>query len=69
MNWRRSSHCATDQATEQCVEARRVPTGFKELASVELRSSRSPRRVIDLTASEWRAFLQGVKDGEFDDLA
>ena len=46
-----------------CVEVAAVD------GSVAFRHSRRPdEATIVYTASEWRAFVEGVKDGEFDDL-
>jgi hypothetical protein len=37
--------------------------------SVAFRHSHRPDEgMIVYTASEWRAFVEGIKDGEFDDL-
>jgi hypothetical protein len=37
--------------------------------SVAFRHSHRPDEgIIVYTASEWRAFVEGIKDGEFDDL-
>ncbi len=44
-----------------CVEFRRVEGG------VEVRNSKRPdEAVVSYTDSEWRAFIQGAKAGEFD---
>lgn len=44
-----------------CLEFRRTPDG------VEVRNSKRPDAgTIAYTASEWRAFVAGVKNGEFD---
>jgi hypothetical protein len=46
-----------------CVEVGRAPEG-----SVVVRDSKDPERLTSLvfTAQEWRAFVAGVKNGEFD---
>ena len=57
MEWRKSSF----SANHNCVEFRRVEGG------VEVRNSKRPdEATIRYTASEWRAFIAGVKNGEFD---
>lgn len=56
-NWRKSSHSATNG----CVE---VGRGGDQIA---VRDSKDPSGpVLVFTAHEWRAFLDGVRDGEFD---
>jgi uncharacterized protein DUF397 len=57
--WRKSSH-----SNEACVEVRLVPDG------AEMRHSKDASGpVLRFTPAEWAAFLDGVHDGEFDDLA
>ena len=56
--WFKSSFSAN---TDNCVEFRRVEGG------VEVRNSKRPNdAIIRYTDSEWRAFVAGVKAGEFD---
>lgn len=56
--WRKSSYSGKET---NCVEFRRVEGG------VEVRNSKRPEEAtIRYTASEWTAFIAGVKDGEFD---
>jgi hypothetical protein len=43
-----------------CVEAAR------ELETVRIRKTADPATVIGVTPEEWRAFIDGVKRGEFD---
>ena len=64
--WRKASFCASGE----CVEV------AERNGMIVLRSSKGPRgipvgslRRVHYTAQEWRAFLLGVKAGEFDDLA
>jgi hypothetical protein len=48
-----------------CVETKRVADG-----SMFVRDSKHPRGpVLRFTASEWDAFLAGVRAGEFDHVA
>jgi transcriptional regulator with XRE-family HTH domain len=57
--WRKSSKCATSE----CVEIAR------EQNTILLRDSKSPETpAFRYTMEEFRAFLEGVKAGEFDDL-
>lgn len=56
-NWRKSRF----SSNTNCVEARRVEGG------VEVRNSKRPdEATIRYTNDEWRAFIAGVKNGEFD---
>jgi hypothetical protein len=54
--WRKPSLCAAGE----CVE---VATSAGEIL---VRSSTSPGRVLNFTSDEWRAFVDGVRRGEFD---
>jgi hypothetical protein len=65
-NWRKTSFCASGE----CVEVARLN------GMIVLRSSNGPRgismgstRRVRYTTDEWQSFIQGVKAGEFDDLA
>lgn len=56
--WRKSSFSA---GQTNCVEFRPAADG------VQVRDSKNPDAgVLDYTASEWQAFIDGVKNGEFD---
>lgn len=58
--WRKSSRCATSE----CVEIAR-----DEQDMILLRDSKSPETpALRYTTDEFRAFLDGAKAGEFDDL-
>jgi uncharacterized protein DUF397 len=61
LNWRTSSF--TDNGT--CVEVADLPDGGRLVRDTKLGDA-SP--VLQYTAAEWRAFVAGVKAGEFDDL-
>jgi Domain of unknown function (DUF397) len=55
--WQKSSHSNLNG----CVEVAVVGTG------IAVRNSRDPQGpVLEFTPDEWRAFLDGVKEGEFD---
>jgi Domain of unknown function (DUF397) len=57
--WRRSHLCANGE----CVEV------GQQDGKILLRDSKDPRsRVLRYTAEEWRAFVDGIKAGEFDDI-
>jgi Domain of unknown function (DUF397) len=57
--WRKSSKCANSE----CVELTR------EQDMILLRDSKSPETpALRYTREEFRAFLDGAKAGEFDDL-
>lgn len=74
--WRKSSHCdsgtcvevkfvkATQSDVDHCVEV-----GFCdcEEQSIHVRDSKNPTGpVLRFTLDEWRAFVGGAQDGEFD---
>lgn len=58
-NWRKSSHSG---GSNQCVQvADNVPGG-----QVWVRDSKNPDGdVLHFTSAEWKAFVAGVRDGEF----
>jgi hypothetical protein len=59
VQWRRSGACTGADST--CVE---VAVGADEVA---VRDSKDPGGpALRFTAAEWRAFLAGVRAGEFD---
>lgn len=56
--WRKSSASGVKGCVEIAVET-----------TILVRDSKDPDGpVLKYTAEEWRAFLKGAKDGEFDDL-
>ena len=60
--WRKSGRSS---AQGNCVEAAGLPGG-----AVAVRNSRHPAGpALIFTQAEIRAFLDGVRDGDFDDLA
>ena len=62
LEWRKSS---ASNPSGNCVEAATLPDG-----SVALRNSREPDgAALVYTRAEIAAFLAGVRNGEFDDLA
>jgi hypothetical protein len=62
VEWRKSS---ASNPSGNCVEAAALPDG-----SVALRNSRQPDgAALVYTRAEIAAFLAGVRNGEFDDLA
>jgi hypothetical protein len=46
---------------EERVEIAHLPGG-----AVAMRNSKEPETVLRYTAAEWRAFVLGARDGEFD---
>ncbi|MGW3468823.1 DUF397 domain-containing protein [Saccharopolyspora sp. NPDC000995] len=62
VTWRKSRHSGK---WGNCIEIATLADG-----TVALRQSRQPRgTALIYTRAELAAFLRGVKDGEFDDLA
>lgn len=59
MMFRRSTLCKAD--SPQCVEVAGLNT-----EEVVVRSSTEPRLRIGFTRGEWLAFIEGVRQGEFD---
>jgi hypothetical protein len=59
-SWRRSSFCSSTT----CIEVRADARG-----AVAVRDSKSESGpILRYSAEEWRAFVAGVKAGDFDDL-
>jgi Domain of unknown function (DUF397) len=57
-SWRKAS---ASNGSSACVEAREVDGG------VSVRNSRTPYGpTLRFTSDEWRAFVEGVRAGEFD---
>ncbi|MDQ0751670.1 hypothetical protein QF034_005901 [Streptomyces africanus] len=55
-------HCAPGtEEQEERVEIAYLPEG-----AVAMRSSLDPETVLRYTEAEWRAFVLGARDGEFD---
>ena len=59
VTWRRSSACTGADST--CVE---IAVGHGVVAVRDSKDAAGP--VLRFTAAEWRAFLAGVRTGEFD---
>jgi len=59
IEWRISSWCAAGD----CVAVARLPTG--DVLVTDTKDPLGPQLRFD--ASEWRAFVAGVRAGEFDD--
>jgi len=57
--WRKSSYSGEQT---NCVEFRTTPNGEVEVRN----SNRIEAGSLKFTPSEWRAFIAGAKDGEFD---
>lgn len=54
-------HSAPDSPAEERVEIAYLPGG-----AVAMRNSSDPDTVLRYTEAEWRAFVLGARDGEFD---
>jgi hypothetical protein len=60
-SWRKSRRSS---AQGNCVETAKLPDG-----GAAVRNSRYPEGpALIFTRAEWRAFLEGAKDGDFDHL-
>ncbi|AXI79456.1 DUF397 domain-containing protein [Peterkaempfera bronchialis] len=60
--WHKSSHSNGDST---CVEVAPTPDG-----GASIRDSKNPHgAVLTFTAREWKAFLDGARDGEFSRLS
>ncbi len=60
--WRKSSHSGNNGG--QCVE---VALHAHGASACLVRDSKDPGGpVLDFTPAEWRAFIVGVRDGDFD---
>jgi hypothetical protein len=57
-NWRQARRCGSNG----CIEV-----GSAE-SHVGIRDSQQPHHVIVIAKADFAAFVQGVKDGDFDDL-
>ena len=58
VDWRRSRSCTAGNCVEVAVLGE----------SVAIRDSKNPGSVLLYSASEWREFITGAKNGDFDDL-
>lgn len=47
-------------------EDEKVEVAYLEGGAVAMRNSKDPDTVLRYTAAEWRAFVLGARDGEFD---
>ena len=56
-NFKKSSFCEKGKC---CVEV------ALDQASVSVRNTKNPTTIIQYTIAEWKAFIKGVKNGEFD---
>jgi predicted secreted Zn-dependent protease len=61
LTWQKSSYSAQGN----CLEVARYPNGNILLRNVGPNVPVYP--ILEATATEWKAFLQGVKAGEFDE--
>lgn len=59
LHWRKSSYSGNQGGN--CVEIAELPDG-----GVAVRDSKDPDGpILNFTATEWSAFVAGVRDGEF----
>ncbi|WP_185082462.1 DUF397 domain-containing protein [Nonomuraea muscovyensis] len=57
--WRKAT---PSQTTDNCVEVADLSSGRRGVRNSRNRTG----PVLVFTSSEWKAFIEGVKDGEFD---
>lgn len=60
LTWRKSTYSGANSS--DCVEVAVLPNGGRAVR--DSKDPNGPR--LAFTASEWRAFTAGVKDGEFE---
>lgn len=60
-HWKKSSR-SNGNGGNNCVEVKKVPRAGLRV----VRNSKSPGVEVHFTEEEWQAFIEGVKDGEFD---
>lgn len=58
-NWRRSTKCESNA----CVEVSHYP----KVQLISVRNSANPGVTVIFSQAEWRAFVAGVRAGEFDE--
>lgn len=63
-DWRVSSFCGTDHVTEQCVRIRLAAASLPGFIDIKDEHGDT----VQFTREEIKAFFDGVKAGEFDDL-
>ena len=63
--FRKSSFCG-DGLVNTCVEVAINPNTAGPVPAVIIRNNASPEKQIGCSRNEWRAFIAGVKNGEFD---
>jgi hypothetical protein len=61
LNWRKSSY--SNGSGGECVQVADLPDGGRLVRDTK-DHGRGP--ILRFTPAEWRAFVAGVKDGEFD---
>ncbi len=71
--WREGDHNAAETESVEVTVTDDAATASKHKADADrlilMRDSKNPDGpVLAFTEAEWRAFVAGVKDGEFDDL-
>jgi len=59
LSWQLSSYT---NGSGECVEVAALPEGGRAIRDSKDRSG----PILVFTAAEWRAFIAGVRDGEFD---
>lgn len=58
--WRKSTHSTADG---NCIEVAALPEG-----KIAIRNDESDQIVVSASREDFRAFVLGIKAGEFDDL-
>jgi Domain of unknown function (DUF397) len=76
LEWTKSSFCETGaclevgttwtKSSKSAANGNSAEAARPRVNEILVRDSKSPNLALSFTAEEWRAFVEGVKAGEFD---